>query len=155
MADQVPSHMYRLNNNTGVVVNVTYTFVNLMLHALFVCLLPIVLINQAQMLRNHSVGYGAHYELKKKKKKNLYQPNSDRCVAAPEFLATSEILEVLIVLFSQLLSVLAVPDVLLRVNVEALRIARIPDRRDNGTSVFAVVDGVPVDAAEEGVSFDA
>lgn len=44
--------------------------------------------------------------------------------------------------------------VLLGVNVEALGIAGVPNRGDDGASVALLVDGVPVDAGKEGVRLD-
>lgn len=65
----------------------------------------------------------------------------------------SKILEILIILRSQLLCVLAVPNVLFRVDIKALRVSWKPDRWDNGSSVFAMEHSIPVNAAEEWVVF--
>lgn len=69
-------------------------------------------------------------------------------------LAHSKVLEVMIILFPQLFRVLPVPYVLFGIDIEALGVARKSNRWDDGTSVFPVVDSVPVDALEEGMRFD-
>lgn len=47
------------------------------------------------------------------------------------------------------------PDILLRVDVKALRVSGEAHGREDGAPVAAVVDSVPIDAAEEGVLLDA
>lgn len=78
-------------------------------------------------------------------------PCMSRFLDTPE---ASEVLEVLLILCRQLVGILVPSGVLLGVDVEALRIARVPDRGDDGAAVASLVDGVPVDAGEEGVGLD-
>lgn len=66
----------------------------------------------------------------------------------------SKVLKVVVVLLSHLVRVRILADVLLGVNVEALGVAGVPDRRQDGTRELAAVNGVPVDALEEGVLLD-
>jgi hypothetical protein len=44
---------------------------------------------------------------------------------------------------------------LIRIHIEALRIARIPYRRDNRASIFPVIAILPIHTLEEWVVFDA
>lgn len=61
----------------------------------------------------------------------------------------------MIVLLPQVLRVFAMSDVLFRIDIKALGVSWKSDGGNDGTSVFPVVDSVPVNALEEGMCFDA
>lgn len=60
-------------------------------------------------------------------------------------------MKVVVVLLSHLVRVRILADILLGVNVKALSVAGVSDRRQDGSRELAAVDGFPVDAFKEGV----
>ena len=66
----------------------------------------------------------------------------------------SEIFEKIVVLQSHFVRILVARGVLFRIDVEALRVARVADRGDNGPSLPPLQNCVPVDAVNEGMGLD-
>lgn len=139
--------------------NIIYHFVNLMLHAYmllltltgssskFVSPSPMLC---ARCLKNAlPLAMNSLLITNRKDTVPLFEPK------LPPQPACSKVLKIFIIFLPQLLRVLAVAHVLLRIDIEALRVTWEPNRRDYRAPVLAMEHGVPVDAAEKGVGFHA
>lgn len=85
---------------------------------------------------------------------HIHQLHSQRSPSATLFL-TSKVPKSALILLSHLPSIRLLPMLLIWIDIEAPRIAMIPDRRNNRPTKAPVIDIIPIDALEERVRFNA
>jgi hypothetical protein len=82
-------------------------------------------------------------------------PKSKNATLSNASISNLEILEMVIPLPLQVIRVMLPSLLLIRIHIKALRIPRIPYRRDYRASIFPVITILPIHTLEEWVVFDA